>query len=642
MKKIDLISFKIYISMWIKKVPFIPVQLILILDLLVVTFNFTIAYLFLCGINTAIISFENAVKWSLIMIAVIALAMLSKSTFKSFVRFTDINEIINFAVLFFFAISISIFLNYLAIASAYVTPITLAFIVLSHFGSFIAIILYRLIIKETYHRIFKFEQNSINTIILGAGGQGSMVFQILNRESNPIRNVCAFFDEDLKMKGKTLFGKKILTDHSKIENFIVKNKIKELVIASDSLSAECKANVLTICLNLKVEVKFAPSYRALSTKDIGINDLRNINLEDLLGRESISINQDHLRANLLNKVVLVSGGAGSIGSEICRQLCKNNLSALIILDMAESALFDINEELNRHSVSFPVIPILADIRNKSSLMEIFEAYRPNYVFHAAAYKHVPLMESFPKLAIETNIIGSKNLADISELVGVEKFIFISTDKAVNPTNVMGASKRCAEIYMQSKFLANLSSLKTQFITTRFGNVLGSNGSVIPTFTKQIESGGPVTVTDKNIVRYFMTIPEACSLVLEAGSMGNGGEIFIFDMGKPVKIFDLAIQMIKLSGRIPFKDIDIKFSGLRSGEKLFEELVSSSEGYKETYHPKIRIVESSPVEFLLMGLLLEELEAGIKNNLNEDRLVSLLKVLIPEYKSKVSRFAILDN
>ena len=370
--------------------------------------------------------------------------------------------------------------------------------------------------------------------------------------------------------------------------------------------------------------------------------MRNINLEDLLGRESISINQDHLRANLLNKVVLVSGGVGSIRSEICRQLGKNNLSALIILDMTESALFDINEELNRHSVSFPVIPILADIRNKSSLMEIFEAYRSNYIFHAAAYKQIPLMESFPKLAIETNIIGSKNLADISELLGVEKFIFISTDNAVNPTNVTGASKRCAEIYMQSKFLANLSSLKTQFITTRFGNVLGSNGSVIPTFTKQIESGGPVTVTDKNIVRYFMTIPEACSLVLEAESMGNGGEIFVFDMGKPVKIFDLAIQMIKLSGRIPFKDIDIKFSGLRSREKIFKELVSSSEGYKQTYHPKIRIVESSPVEFLLMGLLLEELEAGIKNNLNEDRLVSILKVLIPEYKSKVPSFAILDN
>jgi len=642
MKNSDLLNLKIVFSSWIKKVPFIPVQLILCLDLLVVTINFVIAYLFLSGINSGIISLQVAITWSLVMISVVAILMISKSSFKSFVRFTDIYEIINFGVLFFFALLISTFLNYLVLFSSYITPIPSSFIVLSHFGSFIAVILYRLIIKETYFRIFKYKQSSINTIIFGAGKQGIIVFQILNRETNPIRNVRAFFDDDPNMKGKALFGKHILTDNSKFQDFIEKNRIQELIIASDSLSMDRKDFIFDICLNLKVEVKFAPSLNVLSTKETGIKDLRNINLEDLLGREAINIDQEHLSTNLFDKVVLVSGAAGSIGSEICRQLCKNNLSMLIILDMAESALFDINEELSRYSVSFPVVPVLADIRNRSSIDEIFDLYRPNYVFHAAAYKHVPLMESFPKLAIETNILGTKNLADKAELFGAEKFIFISTDKAVNPTNVMGASKRCAEIYMQAKFFGNFSAHKTQFITTRFGNVLGSNGSVIPTFTRQIESGGPVTVTDQNIVRYFMTIPEACSLVLEAGSMGNGGEIFVFDMGKPVKIYDLAIQMIKLSGRIPFKDINIEISGLRSGEKLFEELMSSSEDHKETYHPKIQIVNSSPVEFLVIDSLLEELEAGIMNGSTEDYLVGLLKVLIPEYKSKVSRFAILDN
>jgi len=558
------------------------------------------------------------------------------------VRFTDIYEIINFSILFFLSLIISITINFVISFSSYINSISTAFIVLSNLGSFVSVILYRLLIKETYSRIFKFKSNITNTLIFGAGKAGIMVFQILARETNPIRNVCAFFDDDFKIKGKMLYGKKIFSDYNKLEEIIRTFQIRELIIASESVSVDKKEFILNICLAFKVEVKFSPTFNTLSPTAIGINDLRKINLEDLLGRESICINQDHLSSSLSNKVVLVSGAAGSIGSEICRQLCKNKLSKLIILDMAESALFDINEELNRSLVSFPIVAVLADIRNGSSVQHIFEQYKPHYVFHAAAYKHVPLMESFPKLAIETNILGSRNLADNAEFFGVEKFIFISTDKAVNPTNVMGASKRCAEIYIQSKFFSNFSKSKTQFITTRFGNVLGSNGSVIPTFTKQIESGGPVTVTDRNIVRYFMTIPEACSLVLEAGSMGKGGEIFVFDMGKAVNIYDLAIKMIKLSGRIPFKDIDIKISGLRSGEKLYEELIGSFEDFKDTYHPKIQIVQSAPVDFDRIRLLVLELENGLNQKVGEDYLVSLLKSIIPEYKSNYSRFTILDN
>jgi len=639
---LDYLKFKIWISIWIKKVPFIPVQFIFILDLVFVTINFGFAYLFLSSVSNVSIPFEDAIIWYFIMVSLIVSLMYFKNTFKSFVRFTDIYEIINFSILFFLSLIISITINFVISFSSYINSISTAFIVLSNLGSFVSVILYRLLIKETYSRIFKFKSNITNTLIFGAGKAGIMVFQILARETNPIRNVCAFFDDDFKIKGKMLYGKKIFSDYNKLEEIIRTFQIRELIIASESVSVDKKEFILNICLAFKVEVKFSPTFNTLSPTAIGINDLRKINLEDLLGRESICINQDHLSSSLSNKVVLVSGAAGSIGSEICRQLCKNKLSKLIILDMAESALFDINEELNRSLVSFPIVAVLADIRNGSSVQHIFEQYKPHYVFHAAAYKHVPLMESFPKLAIETNILGSRNLADNAEFFGVEKFIFISTDKAVNPTNVMGASKRCAEIYIQSKFFSNFSKSKTQFITTRFGNVLGSNGSVIPTFTKQIESGGPVTVTDRNIVRYFMTIPEACSLVLEAGSMGKGGEIFVFDMGKAVNIYDLAIKMIKLSGRIPFKDIDIKISGLRSGEKLYEELIGSFEDFKDTYHPKIQIVQSAPVDFDRIRLLVLELENGLNQKVGEDYLVSLLKSIIPEYKSNYSRFTILDN
>lgn len=642
MKKSFFLKFKELLASWIKKVPFIPIRIIFGLDLFVVLINFLLVYLFLSRISASLISSEDAMIWSMIMISVIALSMVLKRSFKSFVRFTDIYEIINFAVVFFLALFISIGLNFLAAFSTYTNSISLSFIVLSHFSSFVSVLLYRLIIKETYSKVFKYKNNVTNSLIFGAGKSGKMVFHILKKQTDPFRNVCVFFDDDMKMKGKTLFGKEIITDHVKLDSYIKKFYIQELIIASEFIKAEKKEFILDICLNNSVEVKFTPNFNSNFKTEVGIKDLRKINLEDLLGREVITLDHEHLSSNLFNKVVLVSGAAGSIGSEICRQLCKNDLFKLIILDIAESALFDINEELNRYPLSFEIIPVLADIRNAASIQDIFKMYRPNYVFHAAAYKHVPLMESFPRLAIETNILGSKNLADSAELCGVEKFIFISTDKAVNPSNVMGASKRCAEIYIQSKFISNCSEFKTQFITTRFGNVLGSNGSVIPTFRKQIESGGPVTVTDENIVRYFMTIPEACSLVLEAGSMGKGGEIFVFDMGEPVKIYDLAVKMIKLSGRIPFKDIEIKISGLRAGEKLFEELVSSAEDYKETYNSKIHIVQSAPIDFSLISSLILELDCGIKERVNEECLVSLLKSIIPEYKSKYSRFALLDN
>ena len=358
-------------------------------------------------------------------------------------------------------------------------------------------------------------------------------------------------------------------------------------------------------------------------------------IEDLLDRAPITIKNSKIAMELMNKSILVTGGAGSIGSEIVRQICNYSYKSLIVLDSAESALYDLQQELKQNGFH-NFIPIVTDIRDKNRMNALFGEHKPNVVFHAAAYKHVPLMEYNSYEAIKINIGGTKNVADLSVIHGVEKFVFVSTDKAVNPTNVMGATKRIAEMYISCMQKEN----KTKFITTRFGNVLGSNGSVIPLFRKQIEKGGPLTLTHKDITRYFMTIPEASQLVLEAGAMGDGGEIFIFDMGESVKIFDLAKNMIKLSGLRYPDDIDIKITGLRPGEKLYEELLANGENTLPTYHQKIKISKVRDVEYAKVRSKIDEL--CITNMFFSGNTVKLMKEIVPEYVSKNSDFCELDN
>ena len=350
-------------------------------------------------------------------------------------------------------------------------------------------------------------------------------------------------------------------------------------------------------------------------------------------------------ANYINgKVVLVTGAAGSIGSELCRQIAFYKPSLLILLDAAESPLFDIQQEFKERYSSIAIKTVLADVRNRKRLNEIFKHNCPQLVFHAAAYKHVPLMEHYPEESIHTNVLGTKNMADLSAFYQVEKFVFVSTDKAVNPTNVMGATKRAAEMYVQSfnDYLENNhAKFHTKFITTRFGNVLGSNGSVVPLFKKQLANGGPLTVTHPDITRYFMTIPEACQLVLEAGIMGNGGEVYVFDMGSPVKIVDLAKRMIELSGKKLGEDIEIRFTGLREGEKLYEELMNDHERVRITHHPKIMIAQLNTNSYQKLCNQIEFFEELIKKN-NEYDMVRHLKVLVPEFISNSSRFETLDR
>ena len=371
--------------------------------------------------------------------------------------------------------------------------------------------------------------------------------------------------------------------------------------------------------------------------------IKSFQIEDLLERKPIVLDNKSISSQIKGKVILITGAAGSIGSEIVRQVIDFNPDTLLILDQAETPLHDLTLEIQKLDSHIKIVSLIADIRDKVCLERIFQQYKPNLIYHAAAYKHVPLMEENPSQAIFVNVMGTKNLADLSLQYGVEKFVMVSTDKAVNPSNVMGASKRIAEKYVQSLYFSELknNSETTKFITSRFGNVLGSNGSVVPLFSKQIAEGGPITITHQEIIRYFMTIPEACQLVLEAGAMGRGGEIYIFDMGKPVKIYDLATKMIRLAGYTPGKDIKIKIVGLRPGEKLYEELLNDTSKSLPTHHEKIMIAQEIIDDYNMIKDFVNDI-ALVSNQYDNNLIVSKMKIIVPEFKSMNSTFEILDN
>ena len=392
-----------------------------------------------------------------------------------------------------------------------------------------------------------------------------------------------------------------------------------------------------------VNVRAVPPAEQWVKGHLSLNQIRNINIEDLLGRESIRLDSENINSEIENRVIMITGAAGSIGSELVRQAISYDPKLLILFDQSESDLYEVEKELESHRNAHKVVSVLGDVRNRKRLETIFEVYRPDIVLHAAAYKHVPVMENNPSEAIGCNVIGTRNVADLAVAYGVYKFVLISTDKAVNPTSIMGCSKRIAEIYVQSyhHFLQSNDQNTTSFVTTRFGNVLGSKGSVIPYFKKQITDGGPVTVTHPDIERYFMTIPEACQLVLEAGAMGKGGEIFIFDMGRSIKIVDLAKKMIKLSGLEEGKDIEVVYTGLRQGEKLYEELLNNQENTSPTHHRKILIAQVRIEDYQTVSSLLQNMERLMVTN-QEVAILKMMKQLVPEFSSNNSRFEMLDE
>ncbi|MBQ2386731.1 MAG: polysaccharide biosynthesis protein [Bacteroidales bacterium] len=507
---------------------------------------------------------------------------------------------------------------------------------------FIGLFMFRMFVRWLFEKAYKAGVNTeLNTqvIIFGAGRTGTATANTLVSASRKYY-IKGFIDDDPNLRGKTIMGQKIYP-RDKQEYLIKYKDVDQLIIATNRISTERKNEIFELCHANGVKVLTVPPIKTWTDGKLQDHQIKEIQLEDLLGRAEITINRDLIEQQISGKTILISGAAGSIGSEIVRQLARFSVR-LVLLDQAETPMYHIENELND---KFPTVEkdiVIASVTDQNRLREIFNKYKPQVVFHAAAYKHVPMMEREPYQAANNNIIGTKYIADISMENKVEKFIMISTDKAVNPTNVMGASKRYAEIYIQHLNL--LSGNKTKFITTRFGNVLGSNGSVIPRFKEQIRLGGPVTVTHPDITRYFMTIPEASRLVLEAGTMGNGGEIFLFDMGEPVKILSLAERMIKLSGLKPEEQIKITFTGLRPGEKLYEELLTKKEDILPTYHKKIYIAKTEVVNSEEIDNCMEELQTILSENKeNQDiNIVRNIKRLVKTFKSNNSVYEELDN
>ena len=512
----------------------------------------------------------------------------------------------------------------------------LSILIVEFFVSICFLLVFRLAVKLLYLENLKSNKSITPVAIYGSGIYGLITKHTLEKETNVDGRVICFIDDDKKKTENSLEGLPIY--HSSQLTKVIENKgIKKVILAIKNPDKRNKRAIIDTCLAHGVEILNVPSPTKWINGEFTSGQIKPIRVEDLLGRESILLDQEKLVKEFNQKTILVTGAAGSIGSEIVRQLTEYSPKQIILLDQAESPIYDLEAELQEKKTKHLTESVIADIRNYDRLENVFRTFKPNYVFHAAAYKHVPLMEDNPSEALLTNVQGSKNLVDLAVKYAVEKFVLISTDKAVNPTNVMGCSKRIAEIYAQS---ANAIGT-TKFITTRFGNVLGSNGSVIPLFKKQIENGGPLTVTDKNITRYFMTIPEACQLVLEAGMIGQGKEIFVFDMGESVKIYDLAIKMIQLSGLELGKDIEIKITGLRPGEKLYEELLTKDEDSIPTHHPQILIAKVREYDFEEISKTIAALTSLFGNQDNQE-IVKQMKLIVPEYRSNNSVFENLDK
>ncbi len=504
----------------------------------------------------------------------------------------------------------------------------------SYYITFPAILIFLVVaIRFSYRTLRIFyrssikSRNRINTMIIGGGDACSLVMKELDNSISSENNICCIIDDDISKKGQYIHGVKIVGGRDKILEYVKKLSIREIVVAIPSASRVTISDIVNLCQQAdNCKLRILPSVYQLVSGDVTVSRIRNVNIEDLLGREVIDITTEKIGRHVSGKVVLVTGAGGSIGSELCRQIAANGVEQLIMLDIYENGMYAVQQELTYSYPNLNIVALVASVRNNRKMETIFEQYRPNIVYHAAAHKHVPLMETSPNEAVKNNVFGTYKVALNSSKFGVEKFILISTDKAVNPTNIMGATKRICEMIIQ---MFNEKS-ETEFSAVRFGNVLGSNGSVIPIFKDQIAAGGPLTVTHPDVIRYFMTIPEAVALVLEAGTKAKGGEIFVLDMGEPVKILDLAKNLIRLSG-FSEEDIEIKFTGLRPGEKLYEELLMDEEGLQRTDNELIFV--GNPIEY--------DREKFIKKldylyyvvGLETDDTKSIVSNIIKEYKPK---------
>ena len=571
------------------------------------------------------------------ILGVRAISFYFSKTYQGIVKFTSSKD----AQRIFIVLSIDtvIFVSINIITFNFINktfPIPFSIIIIDYMASAFLLISLRVLFKALYMELTNPTKNKKNVIIFGAGKSGIITMRTLDRDAGTKYKVLAFIDDDKKKQGKKIEGISILP-FSELPEILKKTSIEHLIISIQQISSQRKQAIVDICLNNNTKVLNVPPVTNWINGELSFKQIKKVKIEELLERDPIQLDKENIEKQVAGKIILITGAAGSIGSEIVRQIIRFNPKKIILLDQAESPLHDMQLELTEKYASAAFEIVMGDIRNKERMTNVFNTFHPQIVFHAAAYKHVPMMEDNPSESILTNVLGTKILADLSVDFKVEKMVLISTDKAVNPSNVMGASKRIAEIYTQS--LSKIST--TKFITTRFGNVLGSNGSVIPRFRQQIQNGGPITITHPEITRYFMTIPEACQLVLEAGAMGKGGEIFIFDMGKSVKITDLAKKMILLSGLELNKDIQIVFTGLRPGEKLYEELLNDKEKTIPTHHSQILIAKVNEYDFNTITTEIAEL-ISLFNNQNNQSIVQKMKQLVPEFISNNSVYEKLDS
>lgn len=525
-------------------------------------------------------------------------------------------------------------LNYFLINETYIIPFSV--IIIDFLLTVFLMASFRLTTKIVYQELYNPNKEKTDVIIYGAEQFGVITKRTIDKDAESKYKVHAFLDINGSNIGKSVEGGVPIYHPDHLENLLGKNHIGKLIIAKENISAQEKQDIIEKCLQLNIQVLSVPDINTWINGELSFNQIKEIKIEDLLERPPIVLDITRIKKKLINKTILVTGAAGSIGSEIVRQLIAFNPKKIILFDQAESPLYDMELDLQEKYNFYNFEIVIGNIADQYRVKKLFEAYKPSFVYHAAAYKHVPMMENNPTEALRTNILGTKTIADISHEFKVEQFVMVSTDKAVNPTNVMGASKRIAEIYIQA--FNQISS--TNFITTRFGNVLGSNGSVILRFKKQIDKGGPVTVTHPEITRYFMTIPEACQLVIEAGAISKGGEIFIFDMGKSVKIIDLAKKMIKLSGLNIGKDIQIKYTGLRPGEKLYEELLNDKENTIPTHHSKIMVAKVRNYDIAHVQEQFKEI-LNLRKHHNNIDIVKKMKEIVPEFKSQNSIYEELD-
>ncbi len=611
--------------------------MVLTIDMVICFFAIIIAYLVRFNFNIPEVEIKGFPFVFSVILGVRLISFLITGTYKGIVKHTSSKDSQHIFVTLTIGSLVFVVVNlifYYGINKSF--PIPFSIIIIDYMATLFLMITLRVLFKSIYTEIMNPYREKSNVIIFGAGESGIITKRTLDKDAGLKYKVLAFIDEDAKKEGKILEGVKIL-GLNKLEDLLSKEDVAHLIISVQQLSSARKKMLIDICLKYDTKILNVPPVSNWINGELSFKQIKKIQIEELLEREPIKLSEDNIKQQLSDKVILVTGAAGSIGSEMVRQIVHFSPKKIILLDQAESPLYDMELELSDNPNSVPYEIVIGDIKNKERMENLFKTFQPNYVFHAAAYKHVPMMENNPSESIFTNVLGTKVIADLAVQYNIERFVMVSTDKAVNPTNVMGASKRIAEIYIQS--LSTTSN--TKFITTRFGNVLGSNGSVIPRFRKQIESGGPITITHPDITRFFMTIPEACQLVLEAGTSGEGGEIYIFDMGESVKILDLAKKMIKLSGLTLDKDIKITYTGLRPGEKLYEELLANEENTIATHHNQIMIAKVKKYDFQEVDTKINQLISSF-NSQNNFQIVTQMKVLVPEFKSKNSVYEELDK